>query len=73
MRNLYTALVVYINVKDIAKTQGEFSIKASRFNDEIEALDYSTALLVVERYIYKFHHFDNVRSIRTRGKCISKY
>lgn len=74
MRNLYTAPIIYDRArKGYCYTQENFSIKSFPLsNDEIEALDYSTALLQQLKDTPMFHHFETAINKVIEGYRISK-
>ena len=74
MRNIYSAPIEYIRKqKGYCYTEPDFSISTFPLShDEIEALDFSTALLQQLKHTRLFHHFENAINKVIEGYRISK-
>ena len=74
MRNIYSAPIKYIREhKGYCYTEPDFSITSFPLShDEIEALDFSTALLQQLKHTRLFHHFETAINKVIEGYRISK-
>ena len=74
MRDLYSAPIKYIRAhKGYSYTEPDFSIASFPLShDEIEALDFSTALLQQLKHTRLFHHFETAINKVIEGYRISK-
>ena len=74
MRNIYSAPIKYIREhKGYCYTEPDFSISSFPLShDEIEALDFSTALLQQLKHTKLFHHFESAINKVIEGYRISK-
>lgn len=74
MRTIYTAPIQYIRAeKGYCYTEPDFSITSFPLShDEIEALDFSTALLQQLKHTRLFHHFETAINKVIEGYRISK-